>query len=449
MHVTCSCIRILSFLSICSIGDVFLFSLSLSLCAFLSLSFSDRLRMAPKPKSTPTWNPLGSRSSSSDPPVPPLHVWFRDGKAQQDFLENFQKHGVHPECHVVLSHFSDTPLPAVIQTQGWESLYKIPLRCPIMFIQEFYSNIHGIDTFVPRFATTFWGTCIVVTPNLISKVPHVPWVLHLDYHGYQCLQTVSKEELLSHFYKTPSTWGRKQNTLCLGFAKGLRFLKMVVTFVLTLLSHYNSITELRAWFLLSFLKDLSIDFASHFITSILDVYQDMATCNKLIFPSAIMQILHHFSILILDSPYFTIIGAIDASSVWWNKAQFRLKRPRVLSTGSTASAITSSFAPSSSVGDVTLNAIMAQLQCMDAHLDTFSYELSQVNTHVGRIAWRNAHLGGFTASPSPSLKASTDEDVEDSDDVDTNSSSDDEMTTSQWLTLCHSWQKGEVVLGWE
>ena len=162
-------------------------SLSLSLCASLSFSFSDRLRMAPKPKSTPTWNPLGSRSSSSDPPVPPLHVWFHDGKAQQDFLENFQKHGVHPECHVVLSHFSDTPLPAIIQTQGWESLYEIPLRCPIMFIQEFYSNIHGIDTSVPRFATTFWGTCIVVTPNLISKVLHVPWVLHLDYHGYQCL----------------------------------------------------------------------------------------------------------------------------------------------------------------------------------------------------------------------------------------------------------------------
>ena len=224
---------------------------------------------------------------------------------------------------------------------------------------------------------------------------------------------------------------------------------MVVTFVLTLLSHYNSITEPRAWFLLSFLKDLSIDFAFHFITSILDVYQDMATCNKLIFPPTIMQILRNFSILILDSPYFTIIGAIDASSVRRNKAQFRPKRPRVLSTGSTASAITSSFAPSSSAGDMTLDAIMAQLQCMDAHLDTFSYELSQVNTCVGRIAWRHAHLGGFAASPSHSLKASTDEDVEDSDDADTNSSSDDEMTTSQWLTLCHSWQKGEVVLGWE
>ena len=50
-----------------------------------------------------------------------------------------------------------------------------------MFIQEFYSNIHSIDTLVPRFATTFRGTSIVVTPDLISEVLRVPRVAHLDY----------------------------------------------------------------------------------------------------------------------------------------------------------------------------------------------------------------------------------------------------------------------------
>ena len=65
--------------------------------------------MVPKRKSTPAWNPLGSESSSSNPPVPPLHIRFHDGKVQQDFLENFQKRGVHPERQVVLSDFSDTP----------------------------------------------------------------------------------------------------------------------------------------------------------------------------------------------------------------------------------------------------------------------------------------------------------------------------------------------------
>ena len=66
------------------------------MCCYLSLSlsFSDILRMAPKRKSTPAWNLLGSGSSSSNPSIPPLHIRFRDGKAQQDFLENFQKHGV-------------------------------------------------------------------------------------------------------------------------------------------------------------------------------------------------------------------------------------------------------------------------------------------------------------------------------------------------------------------
>ena len=70
----------------------------------------------------------------------------------------------------------------------------------------------------------------------------------------------------------------------LGFTKGSRFLNMVMTFTLTLLSHYNSITEPCARFLLSLLEDLSIDFPSHFITSVLDVYQDMTTHDKLIFP---------------------------------------------------------------------------------------------------------------------------------------------------------------------
>ena len=51
-----------------------------------------------------------------------------------------------------------------------------------MFIQEFYSNIHGIDTFVPQFVTTF-----IVTLDLISEVLHVPKVAHPDYPGCEHL----------------------------------------------------------------------------------------------------------------------------------------------------------------------------------------------------------------------------------------------------------------------
>ena len=227
--------------------------------------------MAPKHKSTLAQNPLGSESSSSNL-VPPLHIQFHYRKVQQDLLENFQKYCIHPKCHVILTEFSDTPLPRVIRTWGWESLCEIPLRCPIMFIEEFYFNIHGINTFVPQFAITFKGTHIVVTPNLISEILHVPRVSHPNYLDCQHLRTVSKDKLLSHFCETPSVQGECQNTLCLGFAKGPRFLNMVMTFVLTPLSHYNSITEPRAQFLLSFLEDLSIDYSSHFITSIIDVY---------------------------------------------------------------------------------------------------------------------------------------------------------------------------------
>ena len=56
---------------------------------------------------------------------------------------------------------------------------------------------------------------------------------------------------------------------------------------------------------------------------------------------------------------------------------------------------------------------------MDARFDTLSTELYQVNTRVGRIARRQAHLGGFVESPSPPPEASeTFEDDDDSNDDD-------------------------------
>ena len=80
------------------------------------------------------------------------------------------------------------------------------------------------------------------------------------------------------------------------------------------------------------------------------------------------------------------MGAIDASFVQWSKAQLRSKRPHMESSGPAASAIPSTSAPFSLTGDVTLEAIMAQLQCMDARLDTFTDELYQLNTRVSHIA---------------------------------------------------------------
>ena len=101
----------------------------------------------------------------------------------------------------------------------------------------------------------------------------------------------------------------------------------LMTFLLHPLSHYNSITEPRARFLLSLLEDISINFLSHFILSLIDVYRDMATRNKLIFPSAITRILHHFFIHFAFSPYFSMMGAIDATTVRQSKAQLRPRRP--------------------------------------------------------------------------------------------------------------------------
>ena len=63
---------------------------------------------------------------------------------------------------------------------------------------------------------------------------------------------------------------------------------------------------------------------------------------------------------------------------------------------------------------------MAQLQRMDASLDTLSTELYQVNVRVGRIARRQATMGGFAPEPTPSPPhlVASDSDAEDDDDYD-------------------------------
>ena len=89
-----------------------------------------------------------------------------------------------------------------------------------MIIQEFYFNMHGFDYSIPHFVTRVHGTRIVVTPDIVFEVLHVPRVAHPDYLGCDHLRTVSKDERSSLFCGTPSSWGDRRNTPCSGFAKG-------------------------------------------------------------------------------------------------------------------------------------------------------------------------------------------------------------------------------------
>ena len=108
--------------------------------------------MTPKCKSTPTRNPLHSgASSSSDPTL--SHIQFCDDDAFKAFLENFSRRGIHSERQVILMNFANTDLPSVIHSRGWESLCDVLITYPLMLIQEFYFNMHGIDRSVPLFFT--------------------------------------------------------------------------------------------------------------------------------------------------------------------------------------------------------------------------------------------------------------------------------------------------------
>ena len=175
--------------------------------------------------------------------------------------------------------------------------------------------MHGFDYSIPFFITRIRSTCIVVTLDIVSDVLHVPRVAYPDFPSYDHLKTMSKDELISSFCELPSDWGDRQFTPCTTFAKGLRFINMVITFFLYSLSHYNSITEPHARFLLSLLEHLTIDFPFLFILSLIDVYKDTTTHDMLIFLLAIMRILRHFSVPFPVSDHFHVICAIDAATI--------------------------------------------------------------------------------------------------------------------------------------
>ena len=83
-----------------------------------------------------------------------------------------------------------------------------------------------------------------------------------------------------------------------------------------------------------------------------------------------------------------------------------------------------------------LGDVLAQLQRMDARLDTLSTELYQVNVCVGRIVQWQVTMGGFAPEPTPSppypVASNSDAEDDDDDDVsddDGDASSTDEMST--------------------
>ena len=68
--------------------------------------------------------------------------------------------------------------------------------------------MHGFDYSTPQFITHVWGVRMVVTPNIVSEVLHVPRVAHPNYPGCDRLTTNShlysmRHHLLGVSIKTP------------------------------------------------------------------------------------------------------------------------------------------------------------------------------------------------------------------------------------------------------
>ena len=104
------------------------FSLSLSLSFFRLVALWHQNENPLRPKT------LFCSGASSSSDTTPSHVRFSEDKARKDFSKNFSWQGIHSECQVILSDFSDTDLPTVIYTWGWESLCGISVTCAFVII---------------------------------------------------------------------------------------------------------------------------------------------------------------------------------------------------------------------------------------------------------------------------------------------------------------------------
>ena len=74
--------------------------------------------------------------------------------------------------------------------------------------------MHEIDRSVPLFFTRVRGTRIPITPQLVVDVFRVPRIEFPNYPSYECLRTMSRDELMSVFYERPFVWGELLFTPC-------------------------------------------------------------------------------------------------------------------------------------------------------------------------------------------------------------------------------------------
>ena len=137
------------------------------------------------------------------------------------------------------------------------------------------------------------------------------------------------------------------------------------------------------------------------IMSILDCYQDTATRDKFIFPSAITCILTHIHVTIPPSPFFHVMGAMSKESIrriaeWMTTKQPHVETMDVTPTPWPSSTYAFSF---SSKADISLTDIMDQLQHMRAdfgnRLNHLCDGMCQMNTIIDHIGCLQSHLGGF------------------------------------------------------
>ena len=186
--------------------------------------------MVPKRKSNLTRNPFCSRSSlSSDLPIPPLHVQFRNEKAHQDFSKNFLN-----VVFIWSAMWFYRTLPTLLYlmsfTLGDENLFvRYPWGVPSCSYRSF-TPICTIS--ITKYLSLLWysevhvsshsGSCIRDTTHPAGSTSWLPRLsVSKDY--------VQRRAFVSLPWDTLYMGWASKSAPCSGFAKGPRFHYLIIT----------------------------------------------------------------------------------------------------------------------------------------------------------------------------------------------------------------------------
>ena len=155
-------------------------------------------------------------------------------------------------------------IPHIFEQQRWLNLYSIFPPVPAILIPEFYANMFDCNFLEKHFCVSIRGNTFYIDADIIANALEIPHVTKLD---YTFENDPDKDVVLNRFCGYNCLWGNHTNAETVGFTDEVRLLNKIMCANLYPLSHSNTITLERAFFLYALLTNVPIDIPSMLLFS--------------------------------------------------------------------------------------------------------------------------------------------------------------------------------------